>query len=126
MWRASRERLVEVLVIHRPEHDDWSLPKGKLHRGETAVKCARREVQEETGLWCDVGAELPDAHYHDRKGRMKHVRYWAMQRRSGSFRPNAEVDAVRWVGLDEVDEVLTAPQDRLVVAGLRVVRTSVA
>lgn len=126
MWRAGRGPFVEILLIHRPGHDDWSLPKGKLHRGETALKCARREVHEETGLWCNVGAELPDARYHDRKGRLKHVRYWAMQRRSGSFRSNPEVDEVQWVDLDRVADVLTAPYDRVVVAGFQVVRAAVA
>ncbi len=82
--------------------------------------------REETGLLCAVGAELPDARYHDRKGRPKHVRYWAMQRRSGSFRPNAEVDDIQWVDLDTAADIFTAAHDRIVVAGFEVVRAAVA
>jgi 8-oxo-dGTP diphosphatase len=40
---------VEVLVVHRPRYDDWSLPKGKAEPGEADEETARREVEEETG-----------------------------------------------------------------------------
>ena len=41
---------VEVLLVHRPRYDDWTLPKGKVDPGETDEQAARREVLEETGL----------------------------------------------------------------------------
>jgi 8-oxo-dGTP pyrophosphatase MutT (NUDIX family) len=41
-----------VLLVHRPASgaDDWVLPGGTPHPGESMVACARREVREETGL----------------------------------------------------------------------------
>ena len=69
---------VEVLVVHRPKYDDWSLPKGKLEPGETDEAAAVREVEEETGWRCALGEELPAVRYTDRNGRPKHVRYWHM------------------------------------------------
>ena len=45
-----------------------------------------------------------------RKGRAKQVRFWSMQRRSGSFRPNREVDEVRWVSIDEARDKLVKGQ----------------
>jgi 8-oxo-dGTP pyrophosphatase MutT (NUDIX family) len=38
----------EILMIFR--RGKWDLPKGKLDDGETIEQCAKREVQEETGL----------------------------------------------------------------------------
>jgi 8-oxo-dGTP pyrophosphatase MutT (NUDIX family) len=38
----------EILMIFR--RGKWDLPKGKLDEGETIEECAKREVQEETGL----------------------------------------------------------------------------
>ena len=41
---------LEVLLVHRPRYDDWSLPKGKCEPLESDEACALREVEEETGL----------------------------------------------------------------------------
>ena len=48
-----------MLLLHRPGHGDWSIPKGKAEPGETGRECAAREVREETGFECRLGAELP-------------------------------------------------------------------
>lgn len=40
----------EILLCHVTGHDLWDLPKGMQEQGETAVKAARRELHEETGL----------------------------------------------------------------------------
>ena len=68
----------ELLVVHRPRYDDWSLPKGKVEPGETDEDAARREVEEETGYLCTLGDELTTVRYIDRKGRNKQVRFWKM------------------------------------------------
>ena len=66
-----------VAVVHRPQYDDWTLPKGKLDPGEDEPEAAVREVEEETGHvgviehdlgtigydvadWAEDGALLPD------------------------------------------------------------------
>ena len=46
----------EVVLVHRPAYDDWTLPKGKAYKGESDEDCALREVEEETGLRCERGA----------------------------------------------------------------------
>ncbi len=104
-----------VLVVHRPRYDDWSLPKGKVDPGESDEDCARREVEEETGLRCTLGAELPSTRYVDRKGRAKQVRYWAMTVVDGAFVANDEVDEVRWLAPEAALPLLTYPHDAVVV-----------
>ena len=126
VWRTTRRHQHEVLVIHRPHRQDWSLPKGKRHRRETALECALREVREETGLRCTAEEELPEVRYTDRQGRARRVRYWAMQAVRGEFRPNDEVDDVRWTPLGLVGELLTYQHDLVVVSGLRLIRADVA
>ncbi len=90
VWRNTSVHAVEVLLIHRPDRDDWSLPKGKRKRRESTVECAIREVREETGLRVRLGLELPGTRYVDRKGRAKQVRYWSMHEPVGEFRPNRD------------------------------------
>ena len=43
-------RISEVLLCHITGLDLWDLPKGMQEAGEPAVKTARRELHEETGL----------------------------------------------------------------------------
>jgi 8-oxo-dGTP pyrophosphatase MutT (NUDIX family) len=106
---------LEILLVHRPRYDDWTIPKGKLEPGETHEQAARREVWEETGLDCELGRELPSTSYRDSKGRPKTVRYWAMQAPAGTARPQAEVDEVRWVPVEEVEALLSHDHDGAVV-----------
>ncbi|HEX2128448.1 MAG TPA: NUDIX hydrolase [Solirubrobacterales bacterium] len=111
--RPNGER--EVAVVHRPRYDDWSLPKGKLDPGEDFATAALREVEEETGLRCELRGELEPVRYHDRKGRDKLVRWWLMEAVGGEFAPNDEVDELRWVGPDEAGSLLTYDHDRRLV-----------
>lgn len=114
-----------MLVVHRPRYDDWSWPKGKLGPGEGHEAGARREVEEETGLVCELGPELATERYVDGRGRPKEVRYWAMTPTGttpagGEFQPNAEVDEIRWLTVAEALALLTYDRDRTVLAALPV------
>jgi 8-oxo-dGTP diphosphatase len=112
VWRVGHEDDAELLVIHRPLYDDWSLPKGKLEAGETDEVAALREIEEETGLRCELGPELTTVAYVDRKGRPKVVRYWAAVAVAGRFEPNQEVDEIRWLPMAAVVELLTYDRDQ--------------
>lgn len=108
----------EVAVVHRPRYDDWSLPKGKLDSGESFEQAALREVEEETGLRCDLGEQIGDTTYTDHKGRSKVVRYWAMSPRAGEFEPNDEVDELKWLPLGDAADALSYPYDRELIGRL--------
>jgi 8-oxo-dGTP diphosphatase len=109
---------LEIAVVHRPVHQDWSFPKGKLEPRETFEMAAHREVLEETGMACRLLRFIGHTEYVDRKGRPKAVAYWIMKAESGAFRPNAEVDELRWVSLDEATRLLSYPRDKELVAVL--------
>ena len=112
VWRRGKSGELEVLLIHRPKYDDWSLPKGKLDDGESWEEAAVREVEEETGFQVTLEGELPSTDYHDRFGRAKHVRYWVMDVTGGEFEPNREVDEVRWLSVEHAVETLSYARDR--------------
>ncbi len=112
------ERDGRIAVVHRPRYDDWSLPKGKLDRGESFEQAALREVEEETGYVCDLGAELEPVRYQDNRGRPKLVRYWRMVVVGGEFAANDEVDELRWVPPDRARRLLSYAHDRALVQSL--------
>jgi 8-oxo-dGTP diphosphatase len=114
--RIGRDGSLEVLVVHRPAYDDWSLPKGKLEPGETDEQAALREVEEETGVRCELGRELPASIYLDAQGRTKVVRYWLMNPVEGDVEGAHEVDDARFVPVGEAARLLTYARDRELLA----------
>jgi 8-oxo-dGTP diphosphatase len=121
VWRRVRDGDVEVILVHRPRYDDWSLPKGKVDPGETDEQAALREVQEEASIDARIGPELPTTTYLDRSGKHKRVRYWAMTVADGDPVGAHEVDAAMWVPLPEARNRLTYPRDVVVLDALVVV-----
>jgi 8-oxo-dGTP diphosphatase len=108
----------ELAVVYRPKYDDWTLPKGKLEPGESWEQAALREVEEETGLVCDLRDELGSVSYTDRHGRPKTVRYWRMVVRVGEFQPNREVSELRWLPPAEAASQLSFDRDREILTRL--------
>jgi len=108
---------VRVLLIHRDHHGDVSLPKGKVDPGESTPQTAVREIHEETGYRVSLGAPLGTAEYVMPGGRDKVVHYWAAEvtdesfAAAGTFVPNSEVAAIRWVPLAEARAALTYERD---------------
>ncbi|QJY47006.1 NUDIX hydrolase [Pseudonocardia broussonetiae] len=114
LWRRAGSG-AEVALVHRPRYDDWSLPKGKLDRGESMPHAAVRETAEETGFAARLGPLLLDVHYDVIEG-PKVVRYWAAQACSGAFEPNAETDELRWCSPDDAAALLSYRRDLDVLA----------
>lgn len=49
IFRRHKDNGIEILLIQDAK-DRWTIPKGHIEEGETAVQTARREVGEEAGL----------------------------------------------------------------------------
>jgi 8-oxo-dGTP diphosphatase len=60
-----------------------------------------------------IVAELAPAHYRDRKGRPKTVRWYRMDVvDAGTFAPDAEVDELRWLTPAEAHALVSYDHDR--------------
>jgi 8-oxo-dGTP diphosphatase len=113
VWRGS-DGAVEIAAVHRPQYDDWSLPKGKLHADEGELRAAVREVGEELGARVMVGRRLGTVRYpvvRDAARGWKSVSYWSMRYEDGSFRPSEEVDEAVWLPVRAAHRLLSYPGD---------------
>jgi 8-oxo-dGTP diphosphatase len=114
-WRLVDGK-ARILLVHRGDRADVSLPKGKLDPGETLPQTAVREIAEETGLAITLGAPLGTVEYTLPSGREKIVYYWSSEiddhaLQLSTFVPNAEIAAVEWVPLEKVRKKLTYAHD---------------
>ncbi|MGK0307690.1 MAG: ADP-ribose pyrophosphatase YjhB (NUDIX family) [Urechidicola sp.] len=101
----------EILFIYR--FDKWDLPKGKIEKGESKKKAAKREVEEECGVNKLKIVEKLQNTYHifQRKNRdILKVTYWYSMNTSyrGDLKPQIEegITDVVYKGKEEVNEAL--------------------
>jgi 8-oxo-dGTP diphosphatase len=119
VWRPARSSVegVEIVLVHRPRYDDWSLPKGKVDPGEHELAAAVREVHEETLVRGVPQARLPSIRYlTSEPGVEKVVDYWSMRALVWQDRPaDDEIEEARWVPAVQAAALLSYAHDRGVV-----------
>lgn len=110
MLRGHRD-YQEVLVVHRPNYDDWSLPKGKMSADEYLAVTAVREVAEETGYPIRLLRQLTMARYQV-NSHPKLVQWWLAEAvGEPAAEHDDETDAVEWWPVAKAIRELSYPDD---------------
>ena len=115
LWRIVDAKIM-VLLIHRTQYRDVTLPKGKVDPGEMLAETAAREIFEETGIRVALGVPVGVSRYRMPNKRIKIVHYWAAEAtepaiRASAFLPNKEIAALEWVTLAKAAKRLSYPVD---------------
>ena len=95
----------------------WELPGGKIEQGETAAQFALREAREELGVEVQPLGDLPTiTHRYDHATVTLHpvLCRWL----AGQPEPR-QVDAVRWVSRDELDEIVFPPANAALIQQIK-------
>jgi ADP-ribose pyrophosphatase YjhB (NUDIX family) len=95
----------EVLMIRRTDNGNWALPGGGMDPGETLSETAVREVEEETGIRCEVtglvGVYTNPNHVilytSNGEARQEFSLVYTARAVSGTPTPSDETSEVRWV-----------------------------
>lgn len=110
VYRVAADQ-IEYIICRHTGDTRWILPKGWVERDESHEVAALREVQEETGVRATVVVPLgePEAYWFVHNGVRIHKRvyYFLMKYASGSIDDHDhEIEAVRWVTLEQGEELL--------------------
>ncbi len=108
---------IQIAIIYRTYHHDWTLPKGHLEKNETEAEAALREVREESGLTCEIVSHIGHSVYRfrDKQKQLieKRVDYFLMKLLEDHHEIQLEeVDEVRWFPFMEAIGKLTFPHDK--------------
>lgn len=115
LWREI-EGKIHVLVVHRTQYGDVTIPKGKVDPGESLAQTAVREIAEETGIRVKLGVPLGVSRYPLPSGKEKIVHYWAAKAtekaiRKSTFVPNGEIAGLEWVTIKKARSYLSYEPD---------------
>lgn len=94
-----------MLVLHNAGH--WGLPKGHPNENEEPKETAKRELFEETGQNIDEMLDVgPFSDHYEVNGEPKEVTYYPAKVSGDIVPQEGEIQAVKWVDLDDLHEVI--------------------
>ncbi|MFO7970428.1 MAG: NUDIX domain-containing protein [Desulfobacterales bacterium] len=92
----------------------WTLPKGKIEKGEKSEETALREVREETGYRCSIEKQLDEVKYFFRRGGVlviKKVKWFLMKPEEKEGNPDSEVEEILWAGRKKARDLFRYKSD---------------
>lgn len=115
----DRGRVAIIARHSRSGHLEWCLPKGHIEKGETPQQTAVREVHEETGILGEVVDSIAtiDYWFTGTSQRVhKLVHHFALRQIGGELTvegdPDHEAEDAIWVDFNDLDDVLSYPNER--------------
>lgn len=116
--REAPNGRLQVLLIKK-RGGMWTLPKGRVKRGEADEAAILRELAEETGLTGDVGEPVSMSSYKVIKAgkpRRKTVTYFLIWAHPGELRPGLQesIEMVRWMDVRRALKCIGRPRVRAV------------
>jgi 8-oxo-dGTP pyrophosphatase MutT (NUDIX family) len=108
------------IAIVNQNHDSWSLPKGHIDKGESAINAAVREIYEETGIIHPTLIKKIGTYERYRIGldgnddlsELKTIHIFLFQSNQKILTPiDKNNPEARWINIKEVENYLTHKED---------------
>jgi ADP-ribose pyrophosphatase YjhB (NUDIX family) len=108
--RDDDGRLLLVQRARPPAAGTWSLPGGRVERGEDDTAAVVREVREETGLDVTVGKLVGTVERSPGAGVIYVINDYACRVTGGTLQAGDDASAARWCTTAEVRGLPTSPE----------------
>ncbi|MPZ67560.1 MAG: NUDIX domain-containing protein [Pseudonocardiaceae bacterium] len=89
-------RLLLVRRANEPGRGRWSLPGGRVERGESDEQAVARELAEETGITVSVGRHVGSVTRSAPDGAIFDIHDYACRFAGGALRAGDDADDARW------------------------------
>ena len=112
-------QLNKIAIVNQ-NHDSWSLPKGHIDRGETAIDAAIREIYEETGIINPTLIKKVGVYERYRIGldgnddlsELKRIHIFLFKSTQKILKPiDKNNPEAKWIDIKEVENYLTHRED---------------
>lgn len=108
VWRINDGKIEILLIRQSCNQDIWSIPKGRISKGESLEQCAMREVKEETNVDITLGQRLPDCKITYKKANKVIVSYLATPAGNqipDHTNPKSEVFDAKWLSIENLPNI---------------------
>ena len=112
-------KLNKIAIVNQ-NHDSWSLPKGHIDKGETAIDAAIREIYEETGIINPTLIKKVGVYERYRIGldgnddlsELKRIHIFLFKSTQKILKPiDKNNPEAKWIDIKEVENYLTHRED---------------
>ena len=112
-------QLNKIAIVNQ-NHDSWSLPKGHIDKGETAIDAAIREIYEETGIINPTLIKKVGIYERYRIGldgnddlsELKRIHIFFFESTQKILKPiDKNNPEAKWIDIKEVENYLTHKED---------------
>ncbi len=100
VYRIRKGRTEFLLVSRNSDRNQFVLPGGHIHPGETPQQAAQRECYEESGVHIDVQSHLSQYNHIKRRGNVKPTRVYLAT--PISITPSPEGRDTHWVRIKDI------------------------
>lgn len=105
--RPVQDGREEVLICQRkadqPMALKWEFPGGKIEPGESAKEALRRELNEELGIFAEIGAPLTQIRHNYRNGGAVDLQFFLVRSFNGEL-DNRIFQEIRWSNFESLPE----------------------